>query len=48
MGLTGVGKSLFARAMIQGADSIDVDDNDMLYPTGEPIIHNDMEVFKVS
>ena len=37
IGFTGVGKSMLARAMHQGAEYVDIDDSDNLIATGEPI-----------
>lgn len=38
IGFTGVGKSMLARAMHQGAEYVDIDNADNLIATGEPII----------
>lgn len=48
MGQTGVGKSLLCRALIQGADTIDIDDDDQVVPMGGDLFYKDKKVFETS
>lgn len=48
LGQTGVGKSTFCRALIQGADTMDYDDDEMVVPTAGDLFYNGMKIFETS
>ena len=48
LGQTGVGKSSFCRALIQGAKTMEYNDEDQVVPTGGDLIHNGQKIFETS
>ena len=48
MGQTGVGKSTFCRALIQGAKTIDYDEEEQVVPKGDDLIYNGRKIFETS